>query len=30
MISWVETLVNPTSMELQPIKEEVVINTINY
>jgi hypothetical protein len=30
MISWVEELVNPTSMELQPIKEQVVINTINY
>jgi hypothetical protein len=30
MIEWVEKLVNPESMELQPIKEEVVINTINY
>ena len=30
MISWVEELVNPKDMELQPIKEEVVINTINY
>ena len=30
MISWVEELVNPEDMELQPIKEEVVINTINY
>jgi hypothetical protein len=30
MIEWVETLVNPKSMELQPIKEEIVINTINF
>jgi hypothetical protein len=30
MIEWVEKLVNPKVMELQPIKEEVVINTINY
>jgi hypothetical protein len=30
MIEWVETLVNPQAMELQPIKEEEVINTINY
>ncbi len=30
MISWVEELVNPKAMELQPIKEEIVINTINY
>jgi hypothetical protein len=30
MIKWVKTFVNPEAMELQPIKEEVVINTINY
>jgi hypothetical protein len=29
MINWVEKLVNPKSMELQPIKEEKVINEIN-
>jgi hypothetical protein len=30
MIEWVKTLVNPEAMELQPIKEEQVINTINF
>ena len=30
MIEWVKTFVNPESMELQPIKEEEVINTINF
>jgi hypothetical protein len=30
MVGWVEELVNPTSMELQPVIEEVVINTINF
>lgn len=30
MVEWVEKLVNPKSMELQPIKEEIVINTINF
>lgn len=30
MIEWVRNLVNPESMELQPIKQEQVINTINY
>jgi hypothetical protein len=30
MVGWVENLVNPQAMELQPIKQEQVINTINY
>jgi hypothetical protein len=30
MIEWVEKLVNPKSMELQPIKEEIVINEMNF
>jgi hypothetical protein len=30
MINWVEKLVNPKAMELQPIKEKEVINTINF
>jgi hypothetical protein len=30
MIEWVKTLVNLEAMELQPTKEEEVINTINY
>ena len=30
MIEWVRNLVNPEAMELQPIKQEQVINTINY
>ena len=30
MVEWVKTLVNPEAMELQPIKQEQVINTINY
>jgi hypothetical protein len=30
MISWVEELVNPEAMELQPIKQEQVVNTINF
>lgn len=30
MIEWVKTLVNPEAMELQPIKEEEVVKTINY
>lgn len=30
MIEWVRNLVNPESMELQPIKQEQVVNTINY
>jgi len=30
MIEWVRNLVNPESMELQPIEQEQVINTINY
>jgi hypothetical protein len=30
MIEWVKTLVNPEAMELQPIKEEKVVKTINY
>lgn len=29
MVEWVEELVNPASMELQPIEEELVINIIN-
>lgn len=30
MIQWVRNLVNPEAMELQPIKEEEVVKTINY
>jgi hypothetical protein len=30
MVEWVEKLVNPKAMELQPIKEKEVINTINF
>jgi hypothetical protein len=30
MIKWVEKLVNPKAMELQPIKEEIVINEMNF
>jgi hypothetical protein len=30
MVEWVEKLVNPKSMELQPIKEEIVINEMNF
>jgi hypothetical protein len=30
MIEWVKNLVNPEAMELQPIKQEQVVNTINY
>lgn len=30
MIEWVKTLVNPEAMELQSIKEEKVVKTINY
>jgi hypothetical protein len=30
MIEWVKTLVNPEAMELQPIKQQQVVNTINY
>lgn len=30
MIEWVRNLVNPEAMELQPIEQEQVINTINY
>jgi hypothetical protein len=30
MINWVEKLVNPKSMELQTIKEEIVINEMNF
>lgn len=29
MVEWVEELVNPASIELQPIEEELVINIIN-
>jgi hypothetical protein len=30
MIEWVKSSVNPEAMELQPIKQEQVVNTINY
>jgi hypothetical protein len=30
MVEWVEKLVNPKAMELQPIKEEIVINEMNF
>ena len=30
MIEWVRNLVNPEAMELQPIKKEMEIKTINY
>jgi hypothetical protein len=30
MIEWVKNLVNPEAMELQPIKQEQVVNTINF
>ena len=30
MVGWVELFVDPVSMELQPVIEEVVINTINF
>jgi hypothetical protein len=30
MIEWVKNLVNPEAMELQPIKKEQEIKTINY
>lgn len=30
MIEWVRNLVNPEAMELQEIKQQQVVNTINY
>ena len=30
MIEWVKNSVNPEAMELQPIKQEQVVNTINF
>ena len=30
MVEWVKKLVNPEQMELQPIKKEIEIKTINY
>lgn len=30
MVSWVEIFINPQGMELLPIVEEQVINTINF